>query len=73
MTDSQMPHQIASRALGAAVFVSTIRDPVDGPRFAVAYECGPTKWLSRHRFQTVEQAEAGALSLADFLGAEIRA
>lgn len=72
MTKELMAHQIASRALGAIVFVSTIRDPADGLRFAVAYECGPTKWLSRHRFQTVEQAEAGALSLADFLGAEVR-
>jgi hypothetical protein len=46
-----MPHQIATKALGA----------------------GATNWLSRHRFPDLAQAEAGALALSDFLGAEYRA
>lgn len=73
MTDN-MPHQIISRALNATVFVSVIRDPGEGTsEYSVAYESGAVRWLSRHRFQTVEQAEAGCLTLSDFLGAEYRA
>ena len=70
MTD--MPHQIITRAIGATVSVVVIRDPSDGTaRHAVSYESGATHWLSRHRFPDVVQAEAGALTLADFLGAEM--
>jgi hypothetical protein len=71
MTD--MPHQIITRALGATVSVVVIRDPADGTaRHAVSYESGASYWLSRHRFPDVAQAEAGCLTLADFLGAEMR-
>jgi hypothetical protein len=71
MTD--MPHQIITRAIGATVSVLTIRDPADGTsRHVVSYECGITHWVSRHLFQDVAQAEAGCLTLADFLGAEMR-
>ena len=72
MTD--MPHQIISRSLGAEVHVVVIRDASDGTvRHTVAYQSGPTRWLSRHRFPDHEQAQAEALTLADFLGAEYRA
>lgn len=70
MTD--MPHQIITRAIGATVSVVVIRDPSDGAvRHSVSYDSGATHWLSRHRFPDVVQAEAGALTLADFLGAEM--
>jgi hypothetical protein len=69
-----MPHQIITKALGAEVHVVVIRDVSDGAvTHAVAYESGGTRWLSRHRFPDVAQAEAGCLTLADFLGAEYRA
>ena len=70
-----MAPQIATRALGGEVRVSTMRDPTDGSiRYAVAYSFGSagTKWLSHHRFQDVDQAQAGAITLADFLGAVVR-
>jgi hypothetical protein len=68
---TSMPHQAASKALGAVVLVAIIRDTSDGTVVhAVTYESGgSTRWLSRHRFLDVELAEAGALVLADFLGA----
>jgi hypothetical protein len=48
-------------------------DPADGTaRYAVSYQSGRTEWLSRHRFPDVDQADAGALVLGDFLGAEVR-
>jgi hypothetical protein len=66
-------HQIATRALGGTVHVTIIRDPADGAaRYAVAYGSRGNQWLSRHRFPDVAQADAGALTLADFLGAEVR-
>jgi hypothetical protein len=72
MTD--MPHQIITKALGAEVHVAVIRETSDGTvRHAVAYESGSRRWLSRHRFPDHEQAQAGALTLADVLGAEYRA
>ncbi|MCK1517281.1 hypothetical protein IVB22_33215 [Bradyrhizobium sp. 190] len=73
MTD--MPHQVITRAIGGTVSVTIIRDPADGAaRYAVSYENrgGAQRWLSKHRFPDVDQADAGALTLADFLGAEVR-
>lgn len=37
------------------------------------YRVGVDKWFSRYRFHSIEQAEAGALALSDFLGADYRA
>jgi hypothetical protein len=69
-----MPHQIITKALGAIVHVAVIRDLSDGSvHYAVEYGSCSTKWLSRHRFADIAQAEAGCLTLADFLGAEYRA
>lgn len=65
--------QIISRAVGGTVSVASIRDPADGSvRFTVIYQSRALFWQTRHRFQEVEHAEAGALALADFLGAEVR-
>jgi hypothetical protein len=70
---TDMPHQIITKAIGATVSVLVIRDPADGAsRHAVSYECGVTHWVSRHLFEDIAQAEAGCLTLADFLGAEAR-
>jgi len=70
---TETAHQIATRVAGGTVFVTTLRDPSDGAaRFVVAYQSRGDQWLSRHRFQTIEEAQAGALSLSDFLGAEYR-
>ena len=67
-------HQIATRAIGGTVSVTLVRDPADGSvRHCVAYTSRADQWLSRHRFQDVAQAEAGAITLADFLGADYRA
>jgi hypothetical protein len=70
-----LPHQIATRAIGGIVSIATVRDPADGSiRHCVTYQSrAAAQWLSRHRFQDVSQAEAGAITLADFLGAEYRA
>jgi hypothetical protein len=66
-------HEIATRAIGGTVSVATVRDPGDGSAcFAVSYESRAVQWLSRHRFQDLNQADAGAVTLADFLGARIR-
>jgi hypothetical protein len=71
---SRIAHQIATRAVGGMISVTVIRDPADGTaRYAVSYESRGDQWLSRHRFPDIAQAEAGALALADFLGAEYRA
>jgi len=71
---TEMAHQIAARTLGATVSIATIRDPADGSiRYAPEFHSGLTRWLSKHRFPDINQAEAGALILADFLGAEYRA
>lgn len=68
-----LAHQIATRAVGGTVSVSVIRDPADGSaRYTVSYQSRGDRWQSRHRFQDIGQAEAGALSLSDFLGAEYR-
>ena len=65
--------ELASAAIGATVHVGAVHDPADGStRFAVAYESKATRWSSRHRFPEVGQAEAGAVTLADYLGAEVR-
>jgi hypothetical protein len=72
---TRMAHQIATRAIGGGVRISLVRDPADGStRYAVAYTFGSagTRWLCRHHFLEISQAEAGALTLADFLGAEYR-
>lgn len=70
---SLMPHQIVTRAIGATVSVTIIRDPADGgARYAVSYASRGDQWLSRHRFPDVAQADAGAMTLADFLGAEVK-
>jgi hypothetical protein len=74
MALSAAAHQIATRALGGTVSIAIVRDPADGSiRHCVAYQSRAAQWLSRHRFQDVGQAEAGAITLADFLGAEYRA
>jgi hypothetical protein len=66
-----LPHQAITRALGGSVSVVVIRDPADGSiRHCVTYNSRGAQWLSRHRFPDVSQAEAGAITLADFLGAE---
>jgi hypothetical protein len=68
-----MPHQIATKAIGGKVYVSSLRDPADGTaRYGVVYTFGDatTTWVSRHRFPELAQAEAGCLALSDFLGAE---
>lgn len=71
MTD--WPHQIATRAIGGTVYVTGVRDPASGlTAFTVCYESHGERWLSRHRFQDVSLADAGALALADFLGCEVR-
>jgi hypothetical protein len=71
MTD--MPHQIATRAIGGAVSVAIIRDPADGTaRYAVVYQSSAWRWMSHHRFHEISHAESGCLTLADFLGAEVR-
>jgi hypothetical protein len=68
-----MPHQIITRTIGGTVSVTVVRDPADGAaRYAVLYESRASQWLSRHRFHDVSQADAGALTLAEFLGAEVR-
>jgi hypothetical protein len=70
---SLLAHQIATRAIGGTVSVTVVRDPADGlARYAVAYESRSDRWLSRHRFQDIAQAEAGGLALSDFLGCEYR-
>jgi hypothetical protein len=70
---SLMPHQIVTRAVGGTASVTIIRDPADGAaRYAVSYQSGGTEWLSRHRFPDVDQVDAGALVLGDFLCAEVR-
>jgi hypothetical protein len=66
-------HQIATRAIGGTVSITVIRDPADGAaRYAVSYESSASQWLSRHRFHDIAQADASALTLADFLGCEVR-
>ncbi|MBR1277470.1 hypothetical protein [Bradyrhizobium sp. AUGA SZCCT0283] len=74
MTDL-FAHQIVTRAIGGTVSITILREPADGSaRYAVTYENrgGAQRWLSKHRFPDVAQADAGALTLADFLGAEVR-
>lgn len=66
-------HQIATRTIGGTVSVTIIREPSDGSvRFAVGYESRGEQWISKHRFHDAAQADAGALTLADFLGCEVR-
>jgi hypothetical protein len=70
---TEMPHQLITRAIGAKIKVMAIRDPADGiTTHGVSYESAGTRWISRHRFHDVTQADAAALTLADFLGAEVR-
>jgi len=74
MTD--LAHQIATKAIGGEVYVTSVRDLSDGTvAYVVAYALGHSggpKWLSRHRFPDVDAATAGAITLADFLGCEVR-
>lgn len=66
-------HQIATRAVGGVVSVTMVRDPAEGAaRYAVSYESRGAQWLSRLRFHDVALADAGALTLADFFGCEVR-
>jgi hypothetical protein len=59
---NDMPHQIITRALSGFVSVQVIRDWADGTAlYAVSYVSGATG-----------QADAGAIVLADFLGAQVR-
>ncbi|MBB4375613.1 hypothetical protein GGD61_000237 [Bradyrhizobium sp. SBR1B] len=65
--------EIASRIIGARVFVQEVRDPSDGSTtFAVVYGSEARRWTSRHRFDEVDQANAAATVLADWLCAEVR-
>jgi hypothetical protein len=67
-------HEIATKMIGGMVYVATVRDFSDGSsKFAVAYQSRASRWMSRRRWPDASQAEAGALVLADFLGAEYRA
>jgi hypothetical protein len=69
-----LPHQAITRAIGGEVSITIIRDPADGSiRHCVSYQSRASQWLSRHRFQDVGQAEAGGITLAEFLGADYRA
>jgi hypothetical protein len=66
-------HEIATRAIGGIVYVVVIKDFSDGSsKFSVAYQSKASRWLSRHRFPDIIQAEAGVVCLADYLGAEVR-
>jgi hypothetical protein len=66
-------HQIATRVVGGSVSVAVVRDPAEGStKFTVVYESRAFFWQSRHRFQEIEHAQAGARTLSDFLGAELR-
>jgi hypothetical protein len=68
-----MAHQNITRTIGGSTSVVVIRDASDGAaKYSAAYESRGARWLSRHRFPEIAQAEAGALVLADFLGAEFR-
>jgi hypothetical protein len=68
-----LAHEIATKAIGGTVSIATVRHPGDGSAcFAVSYESRAIHWLSRHRFQDLSQADAGAVTLADFLGAQLR-
>lgn len=66
-------HQIATRAIGGTVSTAIIRDPTDGSaRFSVIYQSRASFWQSRHRFHAEDQAQAAAITLGEFLGAEFR-
>ena len=70
---ADMPHQIATRAIGATVFITSIRDPADGTaKYAVTYKSGVVRWLSERRFSDPAQAEAAGRVLSEFLGASYR-
>lgn len=65
--------EICTKVVGEVVGIALTRDPADGTiRYTVCYQSRATYWQSRHRFQEVEHAQAGALALADFIGAELR-
>jgi hypothetical protein len=64
---------IATQVIGGTVGIAVIRDPADGSsKFTVYYQSRATYWQSKHRFQELEHAQAGALALSDFIGAELR-
>lgn len=66
-------HEIATRAIGGVVSVAVIRDPADGTaKFTVLYSSRATYWQTRHRFHEEGQAQAAAIVLSEFLGAEFR-
>ena len=70
---TDMPHQIATRAIGATVFVTSIRDPADGTaKYSVTYQSRAVRWLSERRFSDAAQAEAAGRILSEFLGASFR-
>jgi hypothetical protein len=70
---NRIAHQIATRVIGGTVSIAIVRDPADGSaRYTISYESRADRWLSRHRFPDIAQAEASALTLSDFLGAEFR-
>lgn len=65
--------QIATRTAGGVVSIAPVRNLVDGgTTYAVSYSSRATYWLSRHKFEEPAQAEDGARTLAEFLGAELR-
>jgi hypothetical protein len=68
MADNALAHQIVTRAIGGHVDVVIVRDPSDGAiRHGVRFVSGSTRWISRHSFQDLERAAAGADVLSDFL------
>lgn len=68
-----MAHQSATRAAGGTISVFVLRDRADGTeRHAVAYDSFGERWLSRHQFSDQDQANAAAVVLGEFLGAEVR-
>lgn len=65
--------EIATKTVGGVVSVASVRDIVDGgTTYSVSYTSRASYWLSRHRFDEADRAEAAAHILADFLGAEVR-
>ena len=66
--------QIAARALRGTVSICLVRDPRDGTfKHGVRYQHAGEDWISRCQFIDVDMANAAALTLSDYLGAEYRA
>ena len=66
-------HEIASAAISAETFLTSVRDPADGEiRYAVGYSGAGRKWVSQQKFEDIDRADAAAIVLAEFLGAKYR-